>query len=328
MSEIRKDPVINRWVITLDDKNFVPQPEYRLPQGMPEKDDACPFCPGNEDKTARPIHSVNGGPDGSWTIRVIPNNNPYLRVETELKKKGVGIFDYISGTGANEVIVESPKHNADIDALEPAHIAGIMKVYRDRMLDLQKDTRLEYMLVFKNRGLKAGATILHPHSQLMGLPIVPLRVAEELECSKHYFDFKKRCVYCDIIENELLLGTRVIRETEHFVSIAPYASRSCFEIWVLPKKHRAHYFKADDRELADLAAVMKDSISRMNKALGNPSYNYMIHTAPVKSGDLDHFHWHIEILPRVKAMAGIEWGSGIDINPTLPEEAAAYLKNL
>jgi UDPglucose--hexose-1-phosphate uridylyltransferase len=327
MSELRKDPVVNRWVITLDDKNFVPQPEYKLPSVIPDAEEACPFCPGNEDKTAGPILLVEDT-GGSWSVRVIPNNNPYLKVETELRKKGLGIFDYITGTGANEVIIESPSHSMDIDRLDQAHVAAIMRVYRDRMLDLSKDTRLEYHMVFKNRGAKAGATIIHPHSQLMGLPIVPLRIAEEIEGAEDYFSFKKRCVYCDILENELGMNSRVIKETEHFVSIAPYASRTCFEMWVLPKRHMAHYTNISEAEINGLGLIMKDSISRLNRALGSPSYNYMLHTAPVKAGELEHYHWHVEILPRVKAMAGLEWGSGMDINPTLPEEAAAYLKNL
>jgi UDPglucose--hexose-1-phosphate uridylyltransferase len=327
MSELRKDPVINRWVITLDDKNFVPHPEYRIPSGLPEKDPLCPFCPGNEDKTGKTISLVKGK-NAEWSVRVIPNNNPYLKVETELKKKGVSIFDVISGTGANEVIIETPCHNCDIDGLETGHVADILKTYRERMADLLRDSRLEYILIFRNRGLKAGAHVIHPHSQLMGLPVVPLRVNEEMESAKHYHDFKKRCVYCDIIENESQMGQRVIKESEFFLAIAPFASRTCFETWILPKNHRAHFHKADDRELKDLALVLKDTIGRINRALGKPCYNYMIHTAPAKQGDLDYFHWHIELLPRVKSMAGFEWGSGFDINPVLPEEAAEYLRNL
>jgi len=327
MSELRKDPVVNRWVITLDDKSFVPQPEYKIPGNMPERDEVCPFCEGNEDKTGKNILTINGA-DGRWKVRVIPNNNPYLKVETELSRKGVGMFDVVSGTGANEVIIETPRHNADFDRMETEDIFGVITAYKERMLDLQKDTRLEYTLIFRNRGIKAGAAVFHPHSQLIGLPVVPMRINEELESAKQYFEYKKRCVYCDIIENELTMGSRIIRQTENFILLTPFASRTCFEMWILPKKHMAHFPKIEEKEARDLAGLLKDAVARLNKALGNPSYNYMIHTAPVKAGDLDHFHWHIELLPRVKSQTGFEWGTGFYINPTLPEDVAVFLRNL
>jgi UDPglucose--hexose-1-phosphate uridylyltransferase len=327
MSELRKDPVINRWVITLDDKDFTPLADATIPSGLPARDPLCPFCPGNEDKSGREIYAIKDK-SGAWRVRVIPNNRPYLKVETQLKKQGKGIFDIISGTGANEVIVEAPVHNVDLDSLDQAHVQDIVTVYRDRILDLQKDMRLEYMLIFKNRGRQAGAVNWHLHSQLMALPVIPKKVQEEMDSAKVYFDFKKRCVYCDLVDNELLMKERVVKETDHFVVITPFASQACFEMWIIPKKHGCHFHRIDLNQLKDLAAVLKDAVMRLNKALNNPCYNYMIHTAPIKDGDLGHYHWHIEILPRIKSIAGFEWGSGFYINPTLPEDAAAYLRGM
>jgi UDPglucose--hexose-1-phosphate uridylyltransferase len=327
MSEIRKDPVTNRWVITLDDRNFKPGSGYGIEKDLPERDNACPFCPGNEDKTGKVIYSVKN-PDDSWNIRVIPNNNPYLKVETQLKNKGVGIFDIMTGTGANEVIIESPRHDLDLDRLEIGHITSIIRTYKDRILDLKNDTRLEYMLIFKNRGSRAGENIHHLHSQLMALPVVPASITDEMDSSLKYFSFKKRCVYCDILENELMLKERLIKETEHFILAAPFASQTPFEMWVLPRRHSAHFHAITEQESRDLAYILKDAVTRLSRALNNPSYNYMIHSAPVKQGELDHYHWHIEILPRVKPIAGFEWGSGFFINPTLPEDSASYLRGI
>jgi UDPglucose--hexose-1-phosphate uridylyltransferase len=327
MSELRKDPATNRWVITLDDKNFAPQTDSSIPADLPETDHTCPLCPGNEDKTGKTIYSINEK-DGKWKVRVIPNNNPYLKVETQLKKRGLAIFDVISGTGANEIIIEAGRHDMDFERLEVMHISDIFRAYRDRILDLQNDTRMEYILIFKNRGSRAGANTHHLHSQLMAMPVVPEKVSEELKTAANYFEFKGRCVYCDLIDNELMLKDRIVKETEHFVTITPFASQTPFEMWIIPRRHTCHFHKLNDAELKDVAHAVKDAVTRLNKALNRPSYNYMIHTAPIKDNDLEHYHWHIEIMPRVKPIAGFEWGSGFYINPTLPEEAAAFLRKL
>ena len=327
MSELRKDPVINRWVITLDDKSFKPQTDSKIPSNLPEKDDTCALCPGNEEKTGKTILSLNDAAN-KWKVRVIPNNHPYLTVETQLKKKGVGIFDVISGTGANEIIVDTPLHNADFDKMELARVADVFRAYKDRIMDLRNDTRLEYVLIFKNRGVRAGSNSCHLHSQLMALPVVPKKVIEEMDASKEYFDFKKRCVYCDLVDNELQMKDRVVKETEYFVCITPFASQTPFEMWIIPKAHASHFHKLSDVQSADMAYITKDAITRLNKALNYPSYNYMIHTTPIKQPDQDHYHWHLEIMPRVKSIAGFEWGSGFYINPTLPEEAADFMRKV
>jgi len=328
MSEIRKDPIVNRWVITLDDKTFVPIADSEFSKDvLPEQDDLCPFCPGNEGKTPFSISEVKDK-SGKWKVRVIPNNNPYLKVETPMYRKGVGIFDMISGTGANEIFIETPLHNADMDTLAIEQISDVIKSYRSRFLDLKNDTRIEYILIFKNRGIRAGGHLSHLHSQLMALPVIPKNVAEEIDSAKQYYDFKKRCIYCDLVDNEIQMKDRVVKESEYFICITPYASTSPFEMWIVPKQHKSHFSAIDDKEAADLAYVLKDAVYRLNKALNRPAYNYMIHTTPLKMPNLDHYHWHIELLPRIKSIAGFEWGSGFYINPTIPEESAEYLRNI
>ncbi|HDQ26089.1 MAG TPA: galactose-1-phosphate uridylyltransferase [bacterium] len=326
MSEIRKDPVVNKWVITLDDKEFSPKKDAKLEPSPKTHDPECPFCTGNEAGCGREIASVRTG--DKWQVRVVPNNRPYLRVETPLKRRGEGMFDTVSDTGANEVIIETPVHNADLDTIDLSGVTSIVEMYRDRINDLARDTRLEYMLIFKNRGSGAGGKISHLNSQLMAMPVVPQSVQDEIDCSKKYFDLKKRCVYCDIVENERMFKERVVADTGKYLLIAPFASRAPFEMWILPAFHSSHFNHINGEEAASLARILKDAVARLNKAVGMPAYNYMIHTAPVKSGSLVHYHWHIEILPRLRPIAGFEWGSGFCINPTFPEEAAAYLRDV
>lgn len=325
MSELRKDPILDRWVITLNDRFFKPAKDTRIYPKPEEHDHECPFCKGNESKAGKPICESKIA-DG--LIRVVPNNGPYLRVEAQLKYKCVGMFDVISGTGANEVIIESSRHNSDFDSMDISSVRAVFQVYKDRMDDLSKDARIDYMLIYKNRGIKAGANTMHLHSQLMALPVIPKSVSDEISASSKYFNHKSRCVYCDLIDNELLLKDRVVAENSGFLLITPFASQTPFEMWVLPRQHACHYHKISPVELDLLAEIMKTAVTKLNKALANPSYNYMLHTTPVKYPDLAYYHWHIEILPRIKPVAGFEWGSGFRINPTLPEEAAAFLRGL
>ena len=324
MSEFRKDPVINRWVIATNDRNFTPEPGSRMPDGIPERDELCPFCPGNEEKTGKEIFRAGAG--NSWSIRVIPNNTPYLKVEPSLEKKSEGIYHTISGTGANEVIIESELHNADLDSMDINHVTEIIKAYRHRMLDLKNDMRIEHVLIFKNRGPYSGSNILHLHSQLMAMPVTPGLIGQEMFFSSEYFSREGSCVYCDMIKHELESGKRVISENKEYLLIAPFASHACFEMMVLPKKHSSGFHNITDKDAFGLAEIMKDAVTRMNRALNNPSYSYVIHSAPLKDNELKHYHWHIEIMPRVKQVAGFELGSGFYINPVNPEEAAEYLK--
>ena len=327
MSELRKDPVINRWVITLDDKTFTPHPDSEFINGLSENEPACPFCPGNEDKTPHTITEKKDS-SGAWSIRVIPNNNPYLKVETPLQRKSIGIFDYVTGMGANEVIIETPKHNLDIDTMPLNAVADVIKTYADRINDLKNDTRLEYVLIFKNRGKRAGGHIEHAHSQLMALPVIPKKVQEEVDSAEAYFKLKKHCVYCDLVANEIQMKDRVVVENASFLCVTPFASRLPFEMWIIPKRHDSHFGNINNDEIQGLSEILKDSLRRMNKALSFPAYNYIIHTSPQKAGSLEHYHWHVEIVPRIKSLAGFEWGSGFYINPTLPEETAGYLRSL
>jgi UDPglucose--hexose-1-phosphate uridylyltransferase len=328
MPELRKDPIHGRWVIISTERSRRPSdfvPEERKPMGG-----FCPLCEGNEDRTPPEIiaYRENGTPPNSpgWTLRVVSNKFPALRIEGELNREGEGIYDKMNGIGAHEVVVETPRHHETLATMPLKGVAHVLTAYRDRIADLKNDQRLRYVLVFKNHGVAAGASLEHSHSQLVALPIVPGRVVDEIEGAKNYFNYKDRCVFCDIVRQELQQKSRVILENKSFLSIAPFASRFPFEAWILPKTHYPSYEKMESSLYEQAAQILSDTLKRMNWVLNDPPYNYIIHTSSFSGHESEHYHWHFEIMPKLTKVAGFEWGTGFYINPTPPEEAAEYLR--
>ena len=205
-------------------------------------------------------------------------------------------------------------------------MADVFLTFRDRILDLKKDPRFEYVLVFKNHGEAAGASLEHPHSQLIVTPIIPIMVTEELTGSQAYWERKERGVWCDVIRQERRSRQRLILERGGFVALAPFAPRFPFETWILPTQHRADFEESGVEELRGLAAMLSEFMRRLSETLNQPPFNFMLHTAPLRDGALEHFHWHLEIIPKLTNVAGYEWGSGFFINPVPPEDAAAALR--
>ena len=328
MPELRKDPIHGRWVIISTERSRRPSdfaPEERRPIGG-----FCPLCEGNEDRTPPEIVAFrdNGTPPNSpgWTLRVVPNKFPALRIEGELNREGEGIYDKMNGIGAHEVVIETPRHEETLATLPLKNVKNVLLAYRERIIDLRRDQRLRYVLVFKNHGVSAGASLEHSHSQIIALPIVPRRVAEEVEGAKNYFSYKDRCVFCDIIRQELQRRQRVITENESFVSVAPFASRFPFETWILPKAHHPSFEHMEFSQYESAAQILSDTLRRLSHVLTDPPYNYVIHTSSFPEVDAEHYHWHFEIMPKLTKVAGFEWGTGFYINPTPPEEAAEYMR--
>jgi UDPglucose--hexose-1-phosphate uridylyltransferase len=330
MPELRKDPVTSRWVIISTERgkrpsDFGPEPERK-------KTGFCPFCPGNEDKTPSEVlaYRASGSPanGAGWHVRVVPNKFPALQIEGELNRQGDGMYDKMNGIGAHEVIIETPEHGETLASMSEHRLEDILWAFRDRFLDLKKDLRFRYILIFKNYGEAAGASLDHPHSQLIATPIIPKRVQEELDGAKAYYNYKERCVFCDIVRQELNQGLRLISENEDFVAAAPFAARFPFETWILPKVHDAFFEDAQKHEYVSLSKIIRDVLLRVEKVLTNPPYNLIIHTAPLRETDGRYYHWHIELMPKLTRVAGFEWGSGFYINPTPPEEAAKFLRDV
>jgi len=237
MSELRWDPLKQYWVIIATERGRRPRDFYVEPASFPSI--TCPFCYGNEDKTPPEIFAIrpSGLPNTpNWKVRVIPNKYPALRVEGELENRGYGPYDLMNGIGAHEVIIETPDHDKSLADLTPDDITGVLIAWRSRILDLRRDFRFRYMILFKNHGARAGATLSHSHSQLIAVPLLPPEAATELKVCRNHYAAKERCLFCDLLAFELKEGTRVVREFSNFVILAPYAASLPFELRLYPKR--------------------------------------------------------------------------------------------
>jgi UDPglucose--hexose-1-phosphate uridylyltransferase len=329
MPELRREPVSGRWVIISTERAARPTDFKTNPQII--KSSFCPFCEGNEDKTPPEIlaYRDNGtkANDSGWRVRVVPNKFPALQIEGEQNKRGEGIYDMMNGIGAHEVIIESPRHIQSLTALDNGNVAEVLVCYRDRLVDLKNDKRFVYGLLFKNVGSSAGASLEHTHSQLIVTPIVPQLVDNEMANARTFYEHRERCLFCDMIQQEIDTNSRIIISTDNFIAFTPFASRFPFEIWILPRKHESHFENLQEFEIGELATVLKSVLTSLEATLEFPPYNYIIHSAPFNINESESFHWHIEIIPRLTNIAGFEWGTGFYINPTPPEQAAETLRN-
>ncbi|MBN1866991.1 galactose-1-phosphate uridylyltransferase [Candidatus Sumerlaeota bacterium] len=329
MSDLRRDPVIGRWVIVAAERSR--RPSTIFTEIVLKEPDVCPFCDGNEHLTPPEILAFrkrDSQPDrAGWWVRVVPNKFPAVDVLGNVRRAGEGMFDMMNGVGAHEVVIEAPSHDASMADMPSRQIEEVFWAYRERMIDLQRDLRFRYVLVFKNQGPQAGATLAHAHSQIIALPIVPKRVQEELNGAEEYFRYKERCVFCDVIHQEQRDRLRVVGENDLFIAFHPFASRFPFETWILPRNHESSFTDIQIGEVRSLAAILKDLLMRFRTALSDPDFNYVIHTTPFSDRTSPHFHWHIELIPRLTHSAGFEWGTGFYINPVAPEEAAQRILN-
>ena len=326
MPQLRKDPLTGRWVIVANEKpilDFAVEPHIKSSK-------TCPFCPGNEAMTPTPILSYpkKGGKAGEWQLRVFPNKFPALKIEEKPEKSAEGIYDRVGGFGAHEVIVENPDHYRELPDLSDDEAELVFRAYRERCLDLRKDPRLRSILIFKNYGREAGASMEHPHAQLIALPIVPSRVQSEMKGAEKHSEYADRCFFCDMLKQEEDEKSRIVHQEGGFTAFSPFAARFPFETWVMPSTHASSFDRLDDVGLRQVARMVKRVLGRLREKLGDPSYNYMIHTAPIGGKETEgaYYHWHIEIIPHLTRVAGFELGSGFYINPTPPELAAERLR--
>ncbi len=338
MSELRWDPLKLHWVIIATERGRRPR-DFMVEQESGELT-SCPFCYGNELRTPQEIFAIRpSGPPNTpnWRVRVVPNKYPALRVEGELNSRGYGLYDVMNGIGAHEIIIETPDHQRQLADLTPAEITDVLVAYRARYLDLRRDMRLRYMVLFKNYGTRAGASLAHAHSQLIAVPLMPPVAATELRVCREFYESKERCIFCDLIGFELASGDRVVKEFADYVILTPYASSCPFELRLYPKRHAHDFALSTDTELAGLAVAMKEMLTRLKAVLKDPPYNFILHSAPPRQERLGKpeywssieydYHWHIELVPRLTQIAGFEWGTGFYINPTSPEDAAAFLRD-
>jgi UDPglucose--hexose-1-phosphate uridylyltransferase len=329
-SELRKDPLSQRWVIIAAERARRPGDFNLEPPPAPPSFD--PLAAGNEARTPpeiaayRPAGSAPNTP--GWRVRVVPNRFPALQIEGSLGKRGDGIYDRMQGIGAHEVIVDAPQCVRSITELTDSAVQEMLWMYRDRLVDLRRDKRLRYGLIFKNVGAAAGATLYHTHSQLIVTPIVPQTVQQKLDACRAFHDFRGRCLMCDMVAQELEAKARVVLDSGLFLAFEPYAPRTPFETWIVPKNHESRFEDIEQQGGEELAFILRRTLARLERGLGQIAYNYMLTTSPFDSGPLAHFHWHLEILPRLVRLAGFEWGTGFFVNPVPPEEAAEFLRGV
>jgi len=328
MDQLRRDPVVGRWVIVSTSASRAPEDFEIEPLG--EGKGSCPFCYGHEGMTPPEIQAHREGtttPDSpGWSTRVVPNKFPALKIEGDLNRQGVGMFDMSSGIGVHEVIIETPDHSKSLADLLDHQVEKVIWAYRDRSVDLHGDKRFRYVMIFKNHGYSAGASLTHSHSQLIALPMIPKNVSEELKGANTYYEYKERCVFCDMIAQEKEENQRLICENSRFLAFSPFASRFPFEVWIVPKEHHSDFSLITTEDVVEFARILKEALLRIKKVLNDPPYNFIIHTSAIEHREREDYHWHIEIMPKLLRIAGFEWGSGFYINPTPPENAAKYLR--
>lgn len=330
ISEIRKDYIDDKWIVISAERAKRPDQWKEKSSGAQVKR-SCPFCYGNEHMTPPEVLAYRQGrtsPDSpGWDVRCIPNKFPVLRRKGELVRRTVQIFNQMNGIGDHELVIETPNHDKTIATLPYTQVEKIINAYQDRYKELCRDKRIKYTLIFKNHGLEAGASIEHPHSQIIATPIIPKRIVEETTNARDYYEATGgNCIYDDIIENEIEQKSRVIVSNQEFIALCPFASSFPFEVWIIPKRHLPSFGDISGKERKALAKFLKFILERIYKILDNPPYNYIIHTAPCDGKDHRSYHWHIEIIPRLTRIAGFEWGTGFYINPLPPEDAARFLR--
>ncbi|HEX4138770.1 MAG TPA: DUF4931 domain-containing protein [Candidatus Methylacidiphilales bacterium] len=332
--EFRRDPLHNIWVVFSPERQRRPQ-DYAAATLHPTTLD--PFAEGHERLTPPEVYALRKEKtkpnEPGWRVRVVPNRYPALRIEGQLDARPEGLYDRVSGIGAHEVIIETPDVKTALEDLTISGMAEVFATYRERILDLDKDSRFQHIYIFKNFGPSAGASLAHAHSQLIALPIVPPLVEAKLIRAREHFAAKQRSIFADILHTERTDDARMVAENDGFALFCPYASRFPFELAVYPRRHHSDFVSCASNELYDLAEIVRFALQRLNAVLEKPGYNLLLHTAPLKRPLNERFAsakhdycWHLEIVPRFQSLAGFEIGLGAYINTVYPEDAARFLR--
>lgn len=325
---LRKDPVTQRWVVISPERAEIPLPGVPpQPAGLPPE--ACPFCPGNEAKAGAEIHverepgSPVNGP--GWWIRVVADRYPILHIEGGLEKSAEGMYDSMNAIGAHEILVETPEHHQHWADLETLQLGRVLRACQQRSLDLRNDPRFRHVIWVKNHGL-AASLFQHQHSHIVATPFLPGAIGEELKGFGDYVRWKERCVLCDILKQELTDGRRILLREGRILAFVPFAPRFPYECWFVPTAHQHDFGAAPAEVLRDLARALQEVLRRIRRLLHDPPYSFVLHSSPLGEFTHEEYHWHVELVPRQPQVLGLEWGTGIHINPVAPETAADRLR--
>ena len=332
MSELRQDPTTREWAIIAPER--AKRPQHMSKKGhaeeLPDWDVSCPFCPGNERQTPNEVFRLPLSNEASaWEVRVVPNR--FAALSTEVSKPRIEegrLTRGLNGFGVHEVIVESPSHNTTIALMTYQQVEKILTAYQQRYNTLKRNEHLKFITIFKNHGRQSGTSLEHPHSQLVATPIMTPYYHRRFDVAVDYYADAGRCVYCDVLAEEMEKRERIVAETEQFIVFHPYASRASYENWIIPKRHCSSFGLCPEEHRAELAMVLKDSLLCLYRGLDNPAFNLMVNTTITEDEENPYYHWHIRIVPRLSMIAGFEMGSGIYINTALPEETAKFMKQV
>jgi UDPglucose--hexose-1-phosphate uridylyltransferase len=330
MPELRQNFFTKEWVIIATERAKRPEElaTHRPAQTVPAFVETCPFCPGNENKTPAEVLRIPAEGAESWAVRVVPNKFCALSSEIHPSRDLLHLRRRINGFGFHEVIIDSPDHAQCMPLLSDAHVANILRAYKQRYNALSCDHRVAHITLFKNHGPDAGASLQHPHSQLIATPVIPSQVRHRLfEALRHYDDVGE-CIYCHVVEREIADETRVVVKSEHFVAMEVFAASTPFSTHIFPLRHMASFGDITDIEVADLARVLRTLLVKIYVGLENPDLNFTVRSAPAEYAGARHFHWYVSVIPRLTRVAGFELGSGMFINTVLPEAAAEFLRNV
>jgi UDPglucose--hexose-1-phosphate uridylyltransferase len=328
MPELRLNMVTGDWVIIATERARRPE-EFVRAREKPALDTfsaACPFCPGNEAKTPDEQFRVPAA-GGTWLVRSVPNRFAALTPEGDLDRQVAGFRTCLRGVGRHEVMIETPEHNRTLAQLPIAQVEHVLRAYQHRLRAFYEDRRIEHVIIFKNHGEAAGTSLVHPHSQIVGLPVIPSQLRTRLGEALHYYGDYGECMYCRSLREELREGVRIVEENSAFAAFVPWAALSPFHLWVFPKRHSAYFGDLSDEERRSLAAILGNILRRLFVGLDDPDYNFVIRSLSPADATVKHFHWYLSLVPRVSKAAGFELGTGMFINTALPESSAEFLRN-
>jgi UDPglucose--hexose-1-phosphate uridylyltransferase len=327
-SELRRDPILRRWVIIAPERRG-DVVRRRVPPPPVAEEGPCPFCPGNESMNPNEIYVIRrpNSPNDTptWRVRITPDKKPLLRIEGKIERRGSGPFDLMSAVGAHELVVDTPDHHSRWADFDIDHMALLLESYLSRFNDLRRDPRFRQIVVVKNHGAP-WSRYLHGHSHIVATPFVPRRLEDEIAGAEEFYRLKERCVFCDCLHAEVQEGTRVIAANLDFVAYAPFASGLPFEIWILPRQHSADFGSVSPLQLPALAAVFRDTMLKLRATLQDPHFSLALHSGPLDGSQNDVFHWHWELIPHLSGELGMEWATGVYFNPVAPEDAATTLR--
>ncbi len=328
MSEMRFNPITRDWVIVATGRSGKPNDFRSAPKAVkprPQYRETCPFCVGNE---SGPEILRASAADGSWLARILPNKFPALEGSGSPHRITLGSFRFMHASGSHEVVVEHPRHDLNLTDMPPAHLATVLRLYRDRYILLRSVPDIESIIIFKNHGERAGTSMEHSHSQIAATSIVSPNLRSRLTEAARIFDEDGECLYCRVVRDEVEDGARIIEMSPHFVAFIPFAALSPFHLWIFPRRHASSFDSIQEEEIDDLAQVMSRILRRLHVALDNPDFNFGIRSAPISESVSNYSHWYLAIIPRVSHVAGFELGSGMYMNSVAPEEAAETLRQV